>query len=147
MTTIAYKNHIIAYDGFATSGNEITENDFDKMFAVDDAIFFMSGAISDFDNFFSVFLYGERPSKNNECEGFVIYDKKLWKAAISPINGFWKRQLSFSKHYALGSGEHFALTAMDLGKSAFEAIEIATTRDIYTGGLIRTYEIKMAKNK
>lgn len=147
MTTIAYKDHIIAYDGFATSGNEITENDFDKMFVVEDATFFMSGAISDFENFFSVFLYGDRPTKNNECEGFVLYDKKLWKAAISPVSGFWKRPLSLSKHYALGSGEQFALTAMDLGKSAKEAIEVASSRDIYTGGLIRTYEVKMAKSK
>lgn len=147
MTTIAYKDGIIAYDGFATSGNEITENDFDKMFVVDDAIFFMAGTISDFDNFFAVFLLGEKPTKYNECSAFVLYDKTLYIAAITEVYGFWRRKLNLKKHYAIGSGQQFALSALDLGKTAKEAVQFAGTRDIYTGGLIREYKVEMAKNK
>lgn len=147
MTTIAYKDGIIAYDGFATSGGEITEDDFEKMFIVENTVFFMSGSISDFDNFFSVFLYSEKPNKYNDCAAFVIHEGKLWMSAISAGCGFWKRELSLNKHYALGSGEHYALTALDLGKSAYEAVESASKRDCFTGGLIREYKVKMDKTK
>jgi ATP-dependent protease HslVU (ClpYQ) peptidase subunit len=43
-----------------------------------------------------------------------------------PENGKW----------AIGSGQHFAIAAMDLGKSAEEAVAYAMTRDVYSGGEI-----------
>jgi len=41
--------------------------------------------------------------------------------------------------YADGSGWEIALGAMDAGATAVEAVKIASKRDVYTGGRIRSY--------
>lgn len=43
-----------------------------------------------------------------------------------------------------GSGAEFALGALDAGKSAREAIEIAAQRDFYTGGPVQAFDITAA---
>jgi ATP-dependent protease HslVU (ClpYQ) peptidase subunit len=40
--------------------------------------------------------------------------------------------------YSIGSGAPFALAAMDLGKSPADAVTYATTRDVFSGGVITT---------
>lgn len=40
--------------------------------------------------------------------------------------------------HSIGSGAPFALAAMDLGYSPSDAVTYATTRDIYSGGIITT---------
>ena len=46
--------------------------------------------------------------------------------------------------YAIGSGASYALGAMDAGATAKEAVKIAS-RDVYTGGIIRTHKLKGKK--
>jgi hypothetical protein len=41
-----------------------------------------------------------------------------------------------------GSGEYFALSALDHEKSAREAVEYSMTRDMFTGGEIHVYDIE-----
>ena len=55
--------------------------------------------------------------------------------------GPWKTRLSLSNPDAIGSGSPFALTAMDMGASAEEAVTMAAKRDSCTGGKIRTLRI------
>lgn len=148
MTTIAYKDGIIACDGRATSGYEITEDNFDKMVEVDGVYFFLSGTICDFDNFIDCYLTGAKPTKGNETAAFVYDDKKLYKAAICTYNGFWKRKLNLKNNYSIGSGDAYALSAMDCGKTAKEAVEHAMKRDTMTGGTIKEYKLsELAKSK
>lgn len=47
--------------------------------------------------------------------------------SVSPVEGF----------AAIGSGSQFAITAMHLGKSAKQSVEIATELDMYTGGNVK----------
>ena len=148
MTTIAYKDGIIAADGRATSGYEITEDNYEKMMCVDGVMFFLSGSICDFDNFIECYLMGAKPTKGNETAAFVFEDGKLYKAAICSYHGFWKRKLNMKNNYAIGSGEQYALSAMDCGVSAKEAVEQAAKRDTMTGGIITEYNLsEMAKSK
>lgn len=42
---------------------------------------------------------------------------------------------------AIGSGSSIALTAMDCGKNAIEAVKLAIKRDPYTGGKVRHVEV------
>lgn len=42
----------------------------------------------------------------------------------------------------MGSGYQFAIAALDLGKTAKEAVNYAKTRDIYTGGRVRVFDVK-----
>jgi hypothetical protein len=41
--------------------------------------------------------------------------------------------------FAIGTGWMWAVAAMDHGKAAVNAVEYAVTRDVYTGGVIRTW--------
>ncbi len=50
-----------------------------------------------------------------------------WDFAVIPSDGYG----------AIGSGAQFASTAMHLGKSAKQAVEIATELDLFTGGNVR----------
>lgn len=47
--------------------------------------------------------------------------------AVSPVDDF----------ASIGSGSPYALTAMHLGKSPKQAVEIATALDLYTGGTVK----------
>lgn len=47
--------------------------------------------------------------------------------AVMPVDEF----------VAIGSGDKFAITAMHLGKSAKQAVEIATELDLFTGGNVK----------
>ena len=46
------------------------------------------------------------------------------------------------EYYAIGSGATHAITAMDCGKNAMQAVRYAARRDIYTGGRIVTARLK-----
>lgn len=45
------------------------------------------------------------------------------------------------KYHSVGSGRDFALAAMALGKTAHEAVELASTFDVYTGGSVDCFEV------
>lgn len=47
--------------------------------------------------------------------------------SVNPVEGF----------AAIGSGGRYAITAMHLGKSAEQAVTIATELDIYSGGTVK----------
>jgi len=49
--------------------------------------------------------------------------------------------------YAWGSGVSFALAALDCGKDAVGAVKIAIGRDMYSGGTIRSINIKTLERK
>jgi len=53
---------------------------------------------------------------------------------------FCEQIIKYNK--GLGSGRDFAIAAMDHGKSAKEAVKYAMTRDTYTGGRIRVFNVK-----
>jgi ATP-dependent protease HslVU (ClpYQ) peptidase subunit len=58
-------------------------------------------------------------------------------------NEFWVENLYCNQ--GVGSGFKFAISAMDHGKSAKDAVKYAATRDIYTGGKIHVYDIASAR--
>jgi len=48
-------------------------------------------------------------------------------------------------NYAQGSGDQWALAALDFGDSAREAVEYAMTKDVYSGGKVHVYDIEKAE--
>lgn len=141
MTTIAYKDGIIAYDSRATAGDVILDDDFEKSVDFEGAKFFLAGAISDFEKFVECFIHDRKPPKDMDVSAFVVFDNTLWKASVDNI-GLWKHKLEINKAYAIGNGEQFALAAMDLGRSAKDAVQAAIKRDTKTGGKVRTFDIR-----
>ena len=138
MTTIAYKDGVIAYDSRVTRGSLIDHDDYEKLIHRKGHRFLFTGCGPDFpmlmDEFFGV-KNGDRPL---DSSGLVITNGKLWQIGRDAESGFWMDEIWAERPFAMGSGRDFALAAMDMGATAKEAVEAAAKRDVYTGGTIRT---------
>ena len=140
MTTIAYKDGIIAYDSLLTRSGVITDSNYNKSFKVNNIFYFLTGAVCDYKEFLNV-ASGKQKQRDDiklEVECFTVIGKDVFLCAID--DEYWKSPII--KSTAIGSGRDFAYAAMDCGCSAKEAVKIACNRDIYTGGKIRTYKIE-----
>jgi hypothetical protein len=50
------------------------------------------------------------------------------------------------RFHAIGSGRDFAMAAMHCGRSAREAVEIASLYDVFTGGEVMAFDANCANN-
>ena len=140
MTTIAYKNGLFAYDSRSTNDNIITDDNADKRHIVKGVVFFLCGAVSDCPRIIDAY-FGGKAGRNIDCSGFSIDAGKLFEIGINNDEGFWKMEFRANNPRAMGSGHKFALTAMDLGCNAAQAVKMAAKRDTCTGGRIRTHYV------
>lgn len=136
MTTIAYKDGVIAYDGRQTRNDRIVSDDAPKCQVVDGVSFFLSGAVCDEKALIAAY-FGTPSPVPVECSGYVVDGGKLMMVGHDDKTGIWKQELELSNPDAIGSGAAYALAAMDMGASAEDAVRAAMKRDIYTGGMIR----------
>lgn len=141
MTTIAYKDGIIAYDSRVTRGSLIDHDDYEKLIHRQGHRFLLSGSGPDFpallDEFFGVST-SDRPL---DAHGLAITNGRLYLIGHEAESGFWIDDVWPDRPFATGSGRDFALAAMDMGASAKKAVKVASKRDVYTGGKIRTLTI------
>lgn len=140
MTTIAYKNGIIAYDSRRCAGDTIVDDDYEKRVDSDGATFFFTGAVAEIPEFILVY-FGGQPRAALDGTAMVVDGGKVWLASIDKEIGFWKEEVYAEKPYAIGSGAMSAWTAMDMGASAEHAVKMAKKRDKCTGGRVRTFEV------
>lgn len=140
MTTIAYKDGVIAYDSRQTRGGAIVSDDCLKHEVVDGVSFFLTGAVCDERALIAAYFGTPSPAPV-ECSGYAVDGGKLMLVGHDDKTGVWKQELDPSNPDAIGSGSAYALAAMDMGASAVDAVRAAMKRDIYTGGLIRTATI------
>lgn len=144
MTTIAYKDGVIAYDSRSCSGTTIVNDDYEKRIEHAGVSFFITGAVCDAPRLIAAY-FGESQDSPVECTALVVNDGKLQLAAVDRESGIWIEELTTGKPYALGSGSPHAWTAMDMGATAYQSIEQAMKRDTCTGGTIRTFQIETPK--
>lgn len=140
MTTIAYNDGVIAYDGRQVRNDRIVSDSAPKCVVVDGVSFFLSGAVCDEKALIAAY-FGTPSSVPVECSGYVVDGGKLLMIGHDNTTGIWKQDLDPSNPDAIGSGAPYALAAMDMGASAEEAVRAAMKRDIYTGGTVRTVTI------
>jgi len=144
MTTIAYKDGIIAYDSRATRSNTIISDKANKKEIINGVVFIYCGATCDFENFVKCYFNKEIPSSPIEVSAYVL-DKnysRLYCVGIEQEDKYiFKIPMPFDIPDAMGSGEAYALTAMDMGCSAKEAVKWAMKRDFNTGGKINTLNV------
>jgi len=143
MTTIAYKDGVIAYDSRVTRGTTITDDDAEKCQVVKGVRFICTGCACDFPALLGAY-FGTAATSQVDASGLVVDGDTLWLIGHDDTTGFWKDRLELDRSYAIGSGSTHAFTAMDMGATAAEAVEMAKRRDTCTGGLIRTLDIKTA---
>jgi len=138
MTTIAYKNGVIAYDSRRTCDGRIVTDNADKKRERDGHVFFGCGSTSDILNLIDAF-FGAKIE--GECDAQVI---AVFEGRVTEIIWSEGRLLKYpvDHEYAIGSGSDNAITAMDMGATAAEAVEMAMKRDTGTGGKVRRLVIR-----
>jgi hypothetical protein len=140
MTTIAYKDGVIAYDSQIARGDVITYDDYEKCIEQGGVKFFCSGAVPDFQRLVDAY-FGAKPDGNIDATALVLDGESLMMVAVDDATGLWKSPVLRDRPYAIGSGTPYAFAAMDMGASAEKAVEMAARRDTSTGGKIRSMRI------
>ena len=139
MTTIAYKDGLIAYDSRITQGDTIIDDNHDKSECYNKVRFFLAGPSCTMDDIISMYFGGKFKEITSNA---LAYDYNIHKLFLVGVGSyFWKDEIKKDRIAAIGSGTDHALTAMDMGATAEEAVEMAMKRDICTGGVIRIYNI------
>jgi len=139
MTTIAYnhKDKEIAVDGRVTRGSTICDDNCNKVVKTKQASFILSGRVSDIDKV--IHAFPDNVELNSAVSGFVILeDAVYWFAGDD--TGWGMTEVTYNE--AAGSGSEFALTALDMGATAKQAVKMAAKRDTMTGGKIRVIKLK-----
>lgn len=139
MTTIAYKDGVIACDSRATAGDLIATDRAKKIYKRKGLTFVGAGAVCDIQVAFEAW---PADGEYTECgwEAFVVDGGELIHAGFDGETLFRIRH-DQDEPYAIGSGSPFALTALDMGCTAREAIKMAARRDVGTGGMIKTCKV------
>lgn len=138
MTTIAYhyETQTIAYDSRVTAGSQIFTDSEDKKREKDGRVFFFAGNSGDIDR--AVFSFPDQVELCDNPYGFMVE-----KGAVYWVN--YQDGLPITSklnhNQSAGSGEMYAIAAMDCGCGAVEAVKIAIGRDIYSGGKVKVFKL------
>lgn len=148
MTTIASDGMTIAADGLGVWGTEITDRAMRKIKIVNGTIYAFTGS--------SAFKETSIAWHQDGCQGdpprvgdgsgdaqwslYVVRPEGMER--FSSVLG--KNSDVFPYPFAAGSGSEYAKTAMVLGKSPREAVEVAASLDVMTGGEITVINIAEA---
>jgi len=142
MTTIAYKDGIIARDSRSTDpvGYIISDRE-EKMFERDGVVFFCYGRATDIEILLNAY-FGEAVDPNMEVDvsAFVVEGGVLYTVGVD-CGLVFKNKCMKDELYAFGSGGDIAIGAMEMGASAEQAVEVAKRRDSKTGGEIKTFTL------
>ncbi len=143
MTTIALdSNGLVACDTREIAGSTIVDDNCDKHTKVGDVHFWYAGRSSDEPLIVDAIISEPLPEypKSVFITALVWLDGQFYTAGITPDEGFYFQIERKGNPVALGSGQHHALTAMDLGKSAKEAVKYASKRDVNTSSKARIWQ-------
>lgn len=143
MTTVAFRDGVMAADSRysatcvgATRGQKI----FKKKVGKRDVLIGICGDV------FAAMLFVDWYGTSNETlhktltemtdDGFMVM---IWDGKrLLEANRYCRPTEIAEPYYAIGSGGVHAITAMDCGKTALQAVQMAMKRDINTGGRVVT---------
>lgn len=144
MTTIAYDGKTIAVDSRVTANGIIVSDSGKKFGFLQQKFMALSGPTDDVELMLLEFKQGEKCSRGCfEVGGFMIDNEKVYRVGVS--DGLYYACDSTGKPFADGSGMKLALAAMDMGKTAEQAVKYAMTRCVYTGGHVHVFCAKTGK--
>lgn len=149
MTTIAYKNGVIAYDSSMSCGAQVVYDNYEKMVIIEGVRFFMCGTPAHQGKFATLF-FGRAVATEELDMSVLAVDRngQVWHCSVESHkdqHSFWKLPLMENEPYAIGSGQEYALGAMDAGADVETAVKIAAKRDVYTGGAIKVFDVNAYK--
>ena len=142
MTTIAWDGVILATDSRMSTNDLIVSDDYNKLernVGILDAVVFtgspskakrIKDVLEKADTLDDIF----RIPYDQEEETLVLFVHEcvLWSF-------LGKDSVEHTEPWAYGSGGDFAIAAMDFGEDARGAVRYAATRDLYTGGVVQSF--------
>jgi len=146
MTTIVYdhKNKLIALDSRYTQDGLISTDIGVKWLKSDDgAYWFFAGQPCMYKRLMEIF-----------AESDCVYDVKEnpfiaaihAKDGVVTVKSVDSSGLAYTEpqqcNVAIGSGDKFALAALDFNCDAEEAVKYAMTKDCYSGGIVRVFDVE-----
>tara|TARA_R110002096_G_C14041546_1_gene672316 strand:- start:43 stop:480 length:438 start_codon:yes stop_codon:yes gene_type:complete len=143
MTTIVYdhKNKQIACDS-RVNGNGLILSDKEVKYKENEkGLWFFCGAVSDNDQMMEM-SHNDKPDVLPDCSALLVKDGDCY---LVTFNGGYCAISKNNYSHSIGSGGDYALCALDFGSTAKEALKYASTKDCYTGGKLRLYDIKTEK--
>ena len=141
MTTIIYehKSCQIAVDSRRISGNIIMNDQCKKWREINGSYYFFAGIIADIEHFIELENVKGKPDFPNNITCIKVTNGIAYLCGIDDDEGYWQEKMDSND--GAGSGKFFALSALDFGKTAKEAVEYAATRDTCTGGQTHVFDI------
>lgn len=165
MTTIAYKDGVLACDGRASMGTRILSDEMKKVFVVAGGNYKFEGEVvlaygfaGDYAAqilFDKSFRYVDEEGDHvglevgvdfgtdNAFEALIVTDTSVYHVSrepdenlIGPLNGINLNNIPF----AIGSGGTIALTLMRMGYTAEEAVKETINHDSASGGVVKCWK-------
>lgn len=141
MTTIAYRDGVVATDTQSTCGHLVYDRAREKRLSVRGAVFWLCGDNHDAEAFANKILDGVRFEKNGyDCDGLALIEGALYSCGCSE-GTYWKSPIT-SGPWAWGSGAEVAMGAMAMNATPGQAITVASALDVFTGGEVREYDAR-----
>ena len=143
MTTIAYKDGVLAADSRVMSNGWIAHDLAEKVFLRENVFFAVSGDAVEGKAAIEAILKGEKYIHQDNNVSFTVMavnpcgDIKVWCNGETHTEG----ELIPLKYWAIGSGRIAAMAAMEVGADACWAVDIAKKYDPNTGGDVKAYAI------
>jgi len=142
LSTIAYKDGVMAADTLIT-GNDMRCGSVTKIAKGKQGIGGSAGSIDDNKKFRDWIERGGEHPKYDGIDGlYVTHSGKMHylgsTGEMVPFTG---------KFSAVGSGEKYAMAAMEMGATAKQAVEIAKKFDCHTGGRVQEVCLDTSKRK
>src|SRR5262245_58633618 len=138
MTCIAFDGKNIAVDSRSTQGGTITSDSEQKWFYFPngDLVFYAGAWCDEAIQFLATCYLEKQPEERKPFSfcGFIVNDSGVAQYGYDDEEGFFWISSRVASKAAAGSGASHALTAMDMGKNAAQAVAIAAKRDTHTGG-------------
>lgn len=139
MTTIAYKDGVVAFDSYCTAGDIVVDSNRNKSAKHDGVTFVFAGDVRHEQALINAY-FGSGETLESNTQAFAIDSGVLTHIGFDE-DGSYSAEVVIEPCFAVGSGQRFALGAMDAGCSAVEAVKIACNRDIYSGGKVRKVKV------
>lgn len=133
MTTIVYRDGVLAGDTRVTVGDMVVTNRKTKVHRLKDGrLFGWCGGVEHAEVLLRALRKNKALPEGNACDALLVTpDGTLWLRE----NVIWIKQKE--PYYALGSGSPYAWGALDAGATAVEAVEIGINRDTNSGGRVK----------
>lgn len=147
MTTIAYDGRYVAADSRTMAGDVLLSGRTEKLRVHGGYLFALCGAGAAFGPWVDWFMEKQAcknptlPNLDKDRHGstnFMVFKYDLgWQMfSLGVPYSEWRNE-----PHAWGSGDMYAITAMDCGKLAHEAVILAAKRDPYTDDRVMVYDL------